>query len=175
PMLAARGANLATGGIGGRELPAPQAGLMAELAQGIVGGQMPWGLLLMGCLFGIGLVMIEAPSPMLIAVGMYLPLETTSSMFVGGVIKWLADRWAARRNLSPEEKAKFEERGTLVASGFIARAAITGILLAVLFIKGVPSLTRIVTGREACPFLASWGGCLSLMAFAAIACRLIPV
>ena len=175
PIIALHEANLATGGIGGRELPAPQAGLMAELAQGIVGGQMPWGLLVMGCLFGIGLVMIEAPSPMLIAVGMYLPLETTSSIFVGGVIKWLADRWAARRNLSLEEQAKFEERGTLVASGFIAGEAITGILLAVLFIKGVPSLTRIVTGREAFPFLASWGGYLSLMVFAAIAYCLIQV
>src|SRR5439155_365539 len=118
PIIALNEANLATGGIGGRELPAPQAGLMAELAQGIVGGQMPWGLLLMGCLFGLGLVMIEAPSPMLIAVGMYLPLETTSSIFVGGVIKWLADRWVARRKLSPGEADKFAERGTLVASGF---------------------------------------------------------
>ena len=175
PIIALHEANLASGGIGGRELPAPQAGLMAELAQGIVGGQMPWGLLLMGCLFGIGLVMIEAPSPMLIAVGMYLPLETTSSIFVGGVIKWLADRWAARRNLTPEENLKFEERGTLVASGFIAGEAITGILLAVLFIKGVPSLTRVVTGREAFPFLASWGGYLSLTVFAAIAYCLIQV
>jgi putative OPT family oligopeptide transporter len=84
PIIALHEANLNTGGIGGRVLPAPQAGLMAQLAQGIVGGQMPWGLLLMGIFFGIVLVMIKAPSPMLIAVGMYLPLETTSAIFVGG-------------------------------------------------------------------------------------------
>ena len=65
--------------------------------------------------------------------------------------------------------------GTLVASGFIAGEAITGILLAVLFIKGVPSLTRVVTGREEFPFLASWGGYLSLIVFAAIAYCLIQV
>src|SRR2546425_3535832 len=124
PIIWLHEANLDTGGIGGRALPAPQAGLMAELAQGIVGGQMPWGLILMGCLLGVALIMIEAPSPMLIAVGRYLPLETTSAIFVGGVMKWLADKAAARCKPAPEAKAKFEERGTLLASGLIAGEAI---------------------------------------------------
>src|SRR2546429_6485923 len=86
------------------DLPAPQAGLMAVLAKGIVAGEMAWGLVLMGCLFGIALIMIDAPAPMLIAVGMYLPFETTSAIFVGGVLKWLADRIAAARKLSPAAK-----------------------------------------------------------------------
>jgi putative OPT family oligopeptide transporter len=175
PIIALHEANLATGGIGGRALPAPQAGLMAELAQGIVGGQMPWGLLLMGCLLGIGFIMIEAPSPMLIAVGMYLPLETTSAIFVGGAIKWLADVSARRRKLNPEQQAKFEERGTLLASGFIAGEAITGILLAVLFIEGVPSLTHVVTGHDVFGFVANWGGWLSLGAFAILGYSLVRV
>ncbi len=175
PIIWLHEANLATGGIGGRELPAPQAGLMAELAQGIVGGQMPWGLLLMGCLLGIALVMIEAPSPMLIAVGMYLPLETTSAIFVGGMIKWMLDAWVRRRKARAEEKAKVEERGTLIASGLIAGEAITGILLAVLFIRHLPSLTRVFTGRDELPFLAGWGGWLSLIAFALLAYCLIVV
>ncbi len=173
PIIALHEANLSTGGIGGRALPAPQAGLMAELAQGIVGGQMPWGLLLMGCLLGIGFIMIEAPSPMLIAVGMYLPLETTSAIFVGGAIKWLADVSARRRKLDPEQQAKFEERGTLLASGFIAGEAITGILLAVLFIEGVPSLTHVVTGRDVFGFVHNWGGWLSLGAFGILAYCLV--
>ncbi|HEV2177016.1 MAG TPA: oligopeptide transporter, OPT family [Terriglobia bacterium] len=175
PIIALHQANLATGGIGGRALPAPQAGLMAELAQGIVGGQMPWGLVLMGCLFGVALVMIGAPSPMLIAVGMYLPLETTSAIFVGGAIKWLADRAAARRNPTPEEKAKFEERGTLLASGFIAGEAITGILLAALFIWNVPSLSKALTGYDVLPFVENWGGWISLVAFAVLAYCLVQV
>ncbi len=175
PIIALHEANLATGGIGGRELPAPQAGLMAELAQGIVGGQMPWGLLLMGCLLGVALIMIEAPSPMLIAVGMYLPLETTSSIFVGGVMKWLADVWARRKSLAPEEKVRSEERGTLLASGFIAGEAITGILLAVLFINHVPSLTKVLTGRDALPFMVSGGGWVSLIAFGILGYILIRV
>ena len=119
--------------------------------------------------------MIEAPSPMLVAVGMYLPLETTSSMFVGGVIKWLADGAAKRRRLSSAEKAQFEERGTLLASGFIAGEAITGILLAALFIEGIPSLTHLVTGQDVFSFVDTWGGWISLMAFAILAYCLIRI
>lgn len=175
PIIALDEANRATGGIGGRELPAPQAGLMASLAQGIVGGQMPWGLILMGCFFGVALLMIDAPAPMLIAVGMYLPLETTSAIFVGGALKWAADRLARRRALAPEESAKIEERGTLVASGLIAGEAITGILLAFLFLAGVSSLTHALTGLDELPLLASWGGWLSLAAFALLAWVLVLV
>jgi putative OPT family oligopeptide transporter len=175
PIIALHEANLASGGIGGKLLPAPQAGLMAQLAQGIVGGQMAWGLLLIGCLFGVSLVMIGAPSPMLIAVGMYLPLETTGAIFVGGVMKWVADQWAARRKLAGEEKARFEEHGTLLASGFIAGEAITGILLAALFLAGVKSITHVVTGQDVLPFVARWGGWISLVAFAIIAYCLIRI
>ena len=173
PIIALHEANLSSGGIGGKLLPAPQAGLMAQLAQGIVGGQMAWGLLLMGILFGVFLVMIQAPSPMLIAVGMYLPLETTSAIFVGGAIKWAADQGARRKKLSPQENAKFEERSTLLASGFIAGEAITGILLATLFLTGISSLTKVITGLGALPFVAPWGGRLSIIAFGIIAYCLI--
>jgi putative OPT family oligopeptide transporter len=175
PIIWLHEANLDTGGIGGRALPAPQAGLMAGLAQGIVGGAMPWGLLLMGAMFGVALIMIEAPSPMLIAVGMYLPLETTSAIFVGGAIKWLADRWAARRKLAGDVRAKYEERGTLLASGLIAGEAITGILLAVLFIQKIPSLTHILTGRDVFGFVAAWGARLSLIAFAVMVYALTAI
>ncbi|MBZ5515865.1 MAG: oligopeptide transporter, OPT family [Acidobacteriia bacterium] len=175
PIIVLHEANLATGGIGGRLLPAPQAGLMASLAQGIVGGQMAWGLVLMGCVLGIILIMIQAPAPMLVAVGMYLPLETTGAIFVGGVMKWAADQWASRRHLSTEEKAKFEERGTLLASGFIAGEAITGILLAALFLAGVSSLTKVITGLDELPFLAHWGGWISLAIFLLMAYVLVQV
>jgi putative OPT family oligopeptide transporter len=175
PIIALHEANLATGGIGGRLLPAPQAGLMATLSQGIVGGQMPWGLVLMGAVLGVAFIMIQAPAPMLIAVGMYLPLETTGAICVGGFMKWLADRWAARARLSEKEKVKFEQRGTLIASGFIAGEAISGILLAALFLAGVQSLTRVFTGLDELPFLSNWGGWISLAAFANIAYCLIQL
>ena len=175
PIIALHEANLATGGIGGRLLPAPQAGLMATLAQGIVGGQMAWGLVLMGAVLGIFFIMIQAPAPMLIAVGMYLPLETTGAICVGGFMKWLADRWAARAKLTEEEKIKADERGTLIASGFIAGEAITGILLAALFLAGIQSLTKCFTGLDELPVLSNWGGTISLAAFAVIAYCLIQL
>jgi putative OPT family oligopeptide transporter len=175
PIIALHEANLATGGIGGRLLPAPQAGLMATLSQGIVGGQMAWGLVLMGAVLGIFLIMVQAPSPMLIAVGMYLPLETTGAICVGGLMKWIADQWAARRKLEGDEKAKFEERGTLLASGFIAGEAITGILLAALFLTGVKSITHVFTGQDVFSFVERWGGWISLAAFAIIAHVLIRI
>ena len=174
PIMLLDQAHRSTGGIGGRELPAPQAGLMAQLAQGIVGGQMPWGLLLMGCMFGIALVMIKAPAPMLIAVGMYLPLETTSAIFVGGALKWLADVIARRKKLSPARNAKFEEGGTLLASGLIAGEALMGIVLPALF-PSRGSLTHLITGRDELPFLASWGGPLSLVAFAVLTYCLVQI
>ncbi len=175
PIIALHEANLATGGIGGRLLPAPQAGLMATLSQGIVGGQMAWGLVAMGAVLGLFFIMIQAPAPMLIAVGMYLPLETTGAICAGGLIKWAADRWAERARLSEDDKIKSEERGTLIASGLIAGEAITGIVLAAIFLTGIPSLTKVITGLDELPFLAGWGGWISVAAFAVIAYSLIKV
>jgi putative OPT family oligopeptide transporter len=177
PMIALHEANIATGGIGigGKELPAPQAGLMAALAKGIVGGQMAWGLIAMGMLFGLALVMIGAPAPMLIAVGMYLPLETTSAIFVGGVLKWAADKFAVRRRYTAVQREEYERRGTLVASGFIAGEAITGVLLAVVVLLWRKPVTELLIGRAQLGFVDAWGGWLSLIVFAVIAWGLIRV
>jgi len=129
----------------------------------------------MGAVLGIVFIMIQAPAPMLIAVGMYLPLETTGAICTGGLIKWAADRWAARAKLTDEDKLKSEERGTLIASGFIAGEAITGILLAALFLAEVSSITKVITGLDQLALLGNWGGTLSLCAFAVIAYALIKV
>jgi putative OPT family oligopeptide transporter len=166
PIIALHEANLATGGIGGRALPAPQAGLMAQLAKGIVGGQMAWGLIAAGAAFGVALVLCGARAPMLIAVGMYLPFDTTSAIFVGGVIRWLADRRSA---------AAAESQGTLLASGLIAGEAITGILLAVTFLSGISSFTRLIAGSDEFGFFPALGGWLSLAGFAAVAYTLARI
>ena len=73
------------------------------------------------------------------------------------------------------QKAKFEERGTLLASGFIAGEAITGILLATLFLTGVKSITHVFTGQDVFSFVERWGGWISLAAFAIIAHVLIRI
>lgn len=173
PIIALHEANLDTGGIGGRTLPAPQAGLMAQLAKGIVGGQMAWGLLVVGAAFGVALILCGARAPMLIAVGMYLPFDTSSAIFVGGLMKWVADRVMA--TAGDREKARAEEKGTLLASGLIAGEAVLGILLAVAFVAGMPSLTRLLTGQDEFGFYPALGGWLSLIGFAALAWVLIRI
>jgi putative OPT family oligopeptide transporter len=120
----------ATGGLGGEHFSAPQAGLMAALAQGIVGGQMAWPLVLVGIAMGIALILIKVRSPMLFSVGMYLPLETTFAIFVGGLIRAAVDKISARRQHNAAQKARVENAGVLSASGFIAGEALMGLLVA---------------------------------------------
>jgi len=117
-------------GFGSRELSAPQAGLMASLAQGIVGGNMAWPLVVVGILMGFGLILIEVKSPMLFSVGMYLPLETTFAIFVGGLIRWATDKLRDRALLNDAQKARVENAGVLTASGLIAGEALCGLVVA---------------------------------------------
>jgi len=115
---------------GSKELSAPQAGLMAALAQGIVGKEMAWPLVIVGMLMGFALILVQVKSPMLVAVGMYLPLETTFAIFCGGMIKGIVDRVANRRALNPAQKTRVENVGILLASGLIAGEALTGLVRA---------------------------------------------
>jgi len=115
---------------GSPALPAPQAGLMAMLAKGIVGGDMAWPLVIVGILMGFALIMIEVKSVMLFAVGMYLPLGTTFAIFVGGVIRWVTDKLRDRRGLNDAQKARVDNAGVLTASGLIAGEALCGLVIA---------------------------------------------
>ena len=132
PLVLLHEGNIRAGGtgFGDRQLPAPQAGLMALLAQGIVGGDMPWPLVLVGILFGVAMIMMQVRSPMLVAVGMYLPFETTFAIFVGGLIRGAGDRMAEKRNYNTAQKARVESAGVLTASGLIAGEAILGLVWA---------------------------------------------
>jgi putative OPT family oligopeptide transporter len=116
--------------IGSRDLPAPQAGLMAALAKGIVEGEMAWPLVVVGILMGLALILVQVKSPMLVAVGMYLPFETTFAIFVGGMIKWLSDKLSASRKFNEAQKARVSNVGILLAAGLIAGEALTGLLRA---------------------------------------------
>jgi len=119
--------------IGSTNLPAPQAGLMAMMSQGIVGGEMAWPLVIVGMLFAVGLILVGAPSPMLIAVGMYLPFNSTSAIFVGGAIKWLYEKRLDKLDATPEERVRAENTGVLVSSGFIAGESLMAVIIALLF------------------------------------------
>ena len=115
---------------GSAALPAPQAGLMAMLSKGIVGGDMAWPLVVVGILLGISMIMIEVKSVMLFAVGMYLPLGTTFAIFVGGIIRWVTDKLRDRRGYNDAQKARVENAGVLTASGLIAGEALCGLVIA---------------------------------------------
>jgi len=134
PLMLLHEANIKAGGIGfgDRQLSAPQAGLMATLAVGIVGGNMPWPLVVVGVFFGIALIMMQVKSPMLVAVGMYLPFETTCAIFLGGVFRSIGDWAANRRGFNHAQKARVENAGVLTASGLIAGEAVLGLLWAAL-------------------------------------------
>ena len=150
--------NTTPGGIGSDALPAPQACLKATTAKGIISGSLPWELILMGVFFAVGLIAVGVPSPMLVAVGMYLPFPTIVAIFTGGVIQWIGGQIVNKKASGFEEvkaaapKAKdgllatiresVSNRGLLVASGFVAGEALMGIILAILVtfnIKLVPN------------------------------------
>lgn len=141
--------NMGGTGLGGKQYPAPQASLMAILAQGIVGGDMAWPLIIVGMLMAFGLILVRVKSPMLVCVGMYLPLETSFAIFVGGLIKGILDMVAARRKLNDAQKARYENNGVLLAAGLIAGEALIGLVfaaLAVLEIKFESWLPGLITG-----------------------------
>ncbi len=132
PLFVLNQGNINAGGIGfgDKALPAPQAGLMASLAQGIVSGDMAWPLIAAGILMGVALVMIGVKSPMLVAIGMYLPIGTTFAIFIGGMVRWITDTLAVRRGLNEAQRTRVESVGVLAASGMIAGEALTGIVTA---------------------------------------------
>jgi putative OPT family oligopeptide transporter len=170
PLYVLHFSNIQQGGIGfgDRQLSAPQAGLMATLSQGIVGGEMAWPLVVVGIALGISLILIKVRSPMLFAVGMYLPLETTFAIFVGGMIRGFVDTRVTARGFNDAQKARVENTGVLVASGLIAGEALLGLLVAavVFFYGGFPSLSPEQWG------LGSW---LSIIVAVLMAAYLIYV
>jgi putative OPT family oligopeptide transporter len=118
------------GGFGSKNLSAPQAGLMAMLSKGIVGGEMTWPLIIFGMLMGLGLILMQVQSPMLISVGMYLPLETTFAIFLGGCIKGIVNIYNKKKGHNEAQIARVENIGVLLAAGLIAGEALTGLAFA---------------------------------------------
>ncbi len=140
PLMILQQSDIKMGGIGfgGKALPAPQAGLMALLSQGIVGGEMAWPLIIVGMLMGFAFVLSQVRSPMLVCVGMYLPLETTFAIFIGGIIRGIVDKMAERRKYNTAQKTRVENSGILVASGLIAGEALIGLVFAYIAFKEIP-------------------------------------
>jgi putative OPT family oligopeptide transporter len=139
PLYILQIGNIKSGGtgFGDPKLAAPQAGLMAALAQGIVGGEMAWPLVVTGAIFGVVLIMFKVRSPMLVAVGMYLPFPTTCAIFVGGMVRWLTDNRSKAADHNAAQTTRVENVGILIASGLIAGEALTGLLFAYFKFKDI--------------------------------------
>jgi putative OPT family oligopeptide transporter len=152
---------------------APKATLMSYIIKGILNGQLPWGLVLLGVMISLVLEMCGVAS-LPFAVGVYLPLSSSSPIFVGGMVRWLVDRLLkkTRPAMTEEELAAEADRspGVLLASGYIAGGAIAGIVIA--FVAGVLSDTqgRIDAWADAHNPLYSgaYADALSMIPFAAI-------
>lgn len=117
-------------GFGGEKLPAPQASLMAVVGKSIIEGKTEIILILTGILFGLALILMQVRSPMLISVGMYLPIDTSFAIFIGGLMKGLLDRIVEKRKLSEDAKTSLNNTGILLASGLIAGEALLGLVFA---------------------------------------------
>jgi hypothetical protein len=113
-------------GIGGRELAAPQANLMAVLIGGLLERKLPWGLIMIGVCLALFIELLGMHS-LTFAVGAYLPLSSTLPIFMGGVVRKIADRRYRRK---PDDLD--EREGTLLSSGLIAGGALVGVLAAFL-------------------------------------------
>lgn len=113
-------------GIGGRELAAPQANLMAVLIGGLLEQRLPWGLIMIGVSIALFIELMGMHS-LTFAVGVYLPLSSTLPIFIGGLIRKIADY---RYRRTPDDVE--ESEGTLMSSGLIAGGALVGVLVAFL-------------------------------------------
>jgi putative OPT family oligopeptide transporter len=125
---------------GVRALAAPQATLMASVASGIFGAGLPWNMVAIGAAVGAVVIVLDESlkarraswrAPVLgVAIGIYLPLDLTTPIFVGGLISLLATRWHRRRNPGGDVEV-LKQGGLLFSAGLIAGEAIIGVLIAI--------------------------------------------
>jgi putative OPT family oligopeptide transporter len=143
---------------------APKATLMSYIIKGILSRELPWGLVLVGAAIALVLEMSFLPS-LAFATGVYLPLSSSSPIFLGGVVRWLVDLYLRRKHagakLTEDQLAAEGDKsaGVLMASGYIAGGAIAGILIA--FIAGLadPNKTAATFQQELAAFtsaIAAW-------------------
>ena len=118
-------------GFGTTELAAPQATLMKMIIEGVMEGNLPWALVFIGVFIAI-VVEILGISVLPVAIGLYLPLELSATIMIGGVIRWFVDKKKADK-----EENKDANSGILFCSGMIAGEGLVGILLAILAVINV--------------------------------------
>jgi putative OPT family oligopeptide transporter len=155
-----------------QKFTAPKATLMSYIIKGILSGQLPWGLVLLGVFIAIVLELSGIPS-LAFAVGVYLPLSTSSPIFVGGAIRWLVDRYTrskhAGRGLSEEQLVAEGDKsnGVLLSSGYIAGGTLAGVIFAFMNIPLKDKLDQFEKWATASnPFFEGpWSDVLAMLPF----------
>jgi putative OPT family oligopeptide transporter len=146
-------------GFGTRELPAPQATLMKLVIEGVLDRALPWALVGLGALLAVAAELARVPT-LAFAVGVYLPVSTMVPVFLGGLLRYVAERRAP----SPEGAAERREQGTLFGSGLVGGEGLVGVgIAAAAFAAG--GAPRGI-GPEWSGAAAPW---LALLLFAALA------
>jgi len=114
-------------GFGTPELSAPQATLMKMIVEGVMGGNLPWTLVFIGVFIALVVELLGIPV-LPFAIGLYLPIELSSCIMIGGVLRWALEK---KKYKSGEQKESAISNGVLCCSGMIAGEGLIGILLAV--------------------------------------------
>lgn len=120
-------------GYGTAEVPAPQAGLMKMIVEGIMGGDLPWTLVFVGVFLALGLEILRIPV-MPFAIGLYLPIYLNTTIMIGGVVRMFMD---GRKKVDSKTKEFQVTNGTLYCAGMIAGEGLVGIFLAILAVAGI--------------------------------------
>ena len=118
-------------GFGSKQLAAPQATLMKMLVEGVMSGNLPWTLILIGAFLAVVIEMLGIPV-LPVAIGLYLPMELSVTIMIGGIIRWISDR-------RMKKQGREEGSGILFCSGMIAGEGLIGILLAIFAVAGIDS------------------------------------
>lgn len=146
-----------------RKYGAPQTELMAMITDGILTQRLPWALVLLGVFVALVLELVRVPS-LPFAVGVYLPFSTSAPVFVGGVVRWLADRAGGKSAAQRSEAEAEMTPGVLLSTGYIAGGAIGGVLIAFLYFSDrIPALLgavgeQLAWDRYELPALLSFAG-----------------
>ena len=130
-------------GFGTAELAAPQATLMKMIIEGVMNGNLPWALIFIGVFIAIVVEILGIPI-LPVAIGLYLPLELSSTIIIGGLIRYVVDRRRKDKEKNPDAN-----RGVLFSSGMIAGEGLVGIIMAILTVANIDKkldLSRFNTG-----------------------------
>ncbi len=152
-------------GFGSNELAAPQATLMKLIVEGVMGGNLPWTLVLIGAFIAIVVELIGIPV-LPFAIGVYLPVHLNACIMVGGLVRFVVEKVTA----SKQDKEETVNNGILFCSGMIAGEGIVGIVLAILAIFGVDKMIDLSAKLGISPAVSSIGG---LVLFAIIILTLV--